>query len=58
LDPNEKLLFHGTSNTNPEIIYSGINEAFDITFCNDSSMWGKGLYFAETGIYIINFDTF
>ena len=41
---NEKLLFHGTSTTDPKEIYKG-DSSFDIKF-NKRALWGKGNYFA------------
>ena len=46
---NEKLLFHGTSLTDPHKIYQG-EEGFDTKF-SQSGMWGRGLYFASKSSY-------
>ena len=45
----EKLLFHGTSNTNPKEIYTG-DSSFDTRFSRQG-MWGKGNYFAVNASY-------
>lgn len=46
---NEKLLFHGSSRTNPEKIYKG-DVGFDPSFSNNG-MWGQGSYFAANASY-------
>ena len=46
---NEKLLFHGSSNTNPQEIYQG-DAGFDMRFSNNG-MWGRGNYFAVNAAY-------
>ena len=45
----EKKLFHGTSLTNPEVIYGG-DAGFDLRH-SDTGMWGKGSYFAVNASY-------
>ena len=45
----EKDLFHGTSNTDPSLIYNG-EEGFDMRFCR-RGMWGEGNYFAVDANY-------
>ena len=45
----EKLLFHGTSGTDPKEIYKG-DSSFDIRF-SQQGMWGKGNYFAVNASY-------
>ena len=49
----EKLLFHGTRNTNPSDVFMG-DAGFDMRFSRDG-MWGKGNYFAENAVYSHNF---
>eukprot|EP01125_Pyxidicula_operculata_P011406 TRINITY_DN3738_c0_g4_i1.p1 TRINITY_DN3738_c0_g4~~TRINITY_DN3738_c0_g4_i1.p1 ORF type:complete len:651 (-),score=176.22 TRINITY_DN3738_c0_g4_i1:131-2083(-) len=44
-----KLLFHGTSNTKPEMIYNG-ERGFLTQFASEG-LWGKGTYFAEKAVY-------
>ena len=45
----EELLFHGTTNNNPELIYRG-GEGFDTRF-SYPGMWGRGNYFAVNASY-------
>ena len=45
----EKDLFHGTSETDPSLIYNG-EEGFDMRFCT-KGMWGLGNYFAVNASY-------
>ena len=45
----EKLLFHGTSGTNPKEIYRG-DSSFDTKF-SQRGMWGRGNYFAVNASY-------
>lgn len=45
----EELLFHGTRNNDPELIYKG-DEGFDMRFSR-YGMWGKGNYFAVNSKY-------
>lgn len=49
LDLREELLFHGTRDNRPELIYRG-GEGFDMRFCLDG-MWGRGNYFAVNSSY-------
>jgi len=46
---NVKLLFHGTSKTDPNMIYNG-EKGFMMQFAAEG-MWGKGTYFAEKAAY-------
>ena len=46
---NEKLLFHGTSDTHPSKIYKD-EEGFDMRF-GRVGMWGNGNYFAVNASY-------
>ena len=48
-DLNEKWLFHGTSQTKPEVIYNG-EIGFDMRHSN-SGMWGNGIYVAVNASY-------
>ena len=48
-DLREELLFHGTSETQPELIYQG-DEGFDMRF-SAVGYWGKGNYFAVNSSY-------
>ena len=47
---NKTFLFHGTSETDPKVIYGGNDESFDMRLSNEG-MWGKGIYFAENASY-------
>lgn len=44
---NELEYFHGTSETEPALIYNG-EEGFDMRF-SSAGYWGKGIYFAQKG---------
>ena len=44
-----KELFHGTSNTNPELLYNS-EEGFDMRF-SPGGMWGRANYFAVNSSY-------
>ena len=44
-----KHLFHGTSSTDPSLIYKS-ESGLDMRFSN-SGMYGKGIYFAEHSSY-------
>ena len=45
----EQVLFHGSSRTDPERIYSG-DSSFDMRFSADG-LWGRGNYFAVNASY-------
>ena len=47
---NERYLFHGSTVTNPKIIYNGKDCGFDMRVSNEG-MWGKAIYFAENSSY-------
>ena len=51
---NEKLLWHGSTNCDPQKIYQG-EEGFDMKY-GQPGMWGKGLYFAEKSSYSNHFS--
>jgi len=44
-----RLLFHGTRNTTPDLIYNS-ESGFMMQFCS-KGMWGIGTYFAEKSVY-------
>ena len=44
-----KILFHGTSKTDPEKIYNQ-NVGFDLRYAN-SGIWGNAIYFAKKASY-------
>ena len=46
---NEKLLFHGTRQTEPSQIYKSCN-GFDVVYARQG-LWGKAIYFAENALY-------
>jgi hypothetical protein len=48
------LLWHGTRDTDPKIIYEG-QEAFDAKYSREG-MWGIGLYFAVNSSYSLNWS--
>ncbi len=43
------MLFHGTSNTSPEIIYQS-EEGFDIRYSREG-LWGNAVYLAVNSSY-------
>jgi len=45
-----KLLFHGTRETDPSVIYEGKEEGFDMRYAN-SGLYGSGIYFHERAAY-------
>lgn len=52
--PRVELLWHGTTNTEPELIYTSL-EGFDMRMGRDDAMWGKAVYFAEQASYSLTF---
>jgi hypothetical protein len=46
----ELMLFHGTRNTLPQLIYSGKEEGFDMRFARDG-YHGTGIYFHKNSFY-------
>ena len=53
---NEKLLFHGTSKTDPKVIVESV-KGIDFRYSNQdrSLLWGKGAYFAVNASYSDNY---
>lgn len=51
---NEKLLFHGTTQTPPEKIYRS-EKGFDFRFARQG-LWGEGTYFAVNASYSHNYS--
>ena len=47
--PTERFLYHGTSKTDPLMIYQG-EEGFDFRY-STIGMWGKAVYFAVDASY-------
>jgi hypothetical protein len=47
---NENLLFHGTSNADPSLIYDG-EIGFDYRVGHNEGLYGKGSYFALKANY-------
>jgi len=45
-----RLLWHGTSNTNPKIIYES-DKGWKVNYAGDGNLWGKGLYFSQDAVY-------
>ena len=52
-DINRLLLFHGTRNADPELIYKSFDTGFDLQYAQHGS-YGKGLYFAMDASYSCN----
>ena len=50
------MLYHGTRQTNPEVIYSDKEESFNINYSSDANLLGKGIYFAEESNYSKNYS--
>ena len=48
-DLQEELLFHGTGETQPELIYNG-DKGFDMRFSKEG-FWGRGNYFTVNSSY-------
>jgi hypothetical protein len=48
------MLYHGTSQTAPDLIYGG-REGFDMNF-SPGGMWGIGNYFAVNASYSDNYS--
>jgi hypothetical protein len=48
--PAEVKLWHGTSQTDPKLIYEDEADGFMMQYCR-SGMWGRGLYFAQNASY-------
>jgi len=53
-DPEIQVLFHGTSGTDPSMIYTG-EEGFDMRF-SSGGMWGQAVYFAVNSSYSNNYS--
>ena len=49
------FLWHGTSSTNPKMIYES-QEGFDMRYGNPDCMWGKAVYFAVNASYSYNYS--
>lgn len=47
----EMMLFHGTRNNPPNVIYEDKEEAFNINYSSDANMFGRGIYFAKEAAY-------
>lgn len=47
----EMMLFHGTRQTDPKIIYEDKEECFNINYTGDNNYLGRGTYFAERPEY-------
>ena len=48
--PKTLTLFHGTSNTQPSLIYES-DQGFDLKFASAKCFWGRANYFAEKASY-------
>ena len=48
---NRRLLFHGTKEIDPKIIYKDSDTGFDIQYSNPRGSCGKGIYFAINANY-------
>eukprot|EP01124_Arcella_intermedia_P007792 TRINITY_DN14824_c0_g1_i1.p1 TRINITY_DN14824_c0_g1~~TRINITY_DN14824_c0_g1_i1.p1 ORF type:complete len:678 (-),score=158.38 TRINITY_DN14824_c0_g1_i1:26-1840(-) len=45
-----KLLWHGTSSTNPSVIYNS-TKGWKVNYAGEKNLWGKGLYFSQDAAY-------
>jgi len=45
-----RMLFHGTGNCDPSIIYED-DKGFLINYASDDGLWGRGVYFAQDASY-------
>ena len=52
--PTEKMLYHGTSKTNPQEIFKG-REGFNLNY-SPGGMWGIANYFAVNASYSDNYS--
>lgn len=52
--PATRLLWHGTSQTHPDVIINS-QEGFDMRFGNPGAMWGKACYFADNASYSMSY---
>ena len=50
INDNESIAWHGTSGVDPAVIYNDKQNGFMVNYSREG-MWGRGLYFAETGSY-------
>ena len=48
--PETQLLWHGTSKTDPKLIYEG-EVGFDIRYSGEGNKWGPAIYFAKNASY-------
>ena len=49
-NPNEKFLFHGTGETQPNKVYNG-QSGFDFRYANEANYYGAGAYFSAVPKY-------
>jgi len=47
----ERLLFHGTRENNPSIIYAATEEGFDMRSASPTGFFGVAIYFHENAVY-------
>jgi len=45
-----RLLWHGTSHTDPKIIYNS-TKGWKVNYAGEGNLWGKGLYFSQDAAY-------
>jgi len=50
-----KLLWHGTGNTDPKIIYEG-EDGLDMRHGGEGCLWGKAVYFAVNASYSVSYS--
>jgi len=50
IQPREKLVWHGTSSLDPEIVYNDQQDGFMMQFAKEG-FWGRGIYFAQHSEY-------
>ena len=50
----ERILYHGTRDTKPEVIYEG-DSGFDMHYSREG-MWGRGNYFAVKSAYSVGYS--
>uniref|UniRef100_A0A6B2LB22 Poly [ADP-ribose] polymerase n=1 Tax=Arcella intermedia TaxID=1963864 RepID=A0A6B2LB22_9EUKA len=46
-----KLLWHGSGDLSPSIIYSDVHYGWKINYSSAKNLWGQGLYFGEDASY-------
>ena len=51
------MLFHGTRTTDPKVIWGDKEESFNINYTSDTNLLGRGIYFAQSPEYSVNYSS-